>query len=202
MYSVRENQQNSIFSRLHWIQQLTRIKMQTKVTSQPDLEFQLNKKKMQGHRVEKDRERVKRERERVAPWLFLTLQQEQLSFFPSGGNKVTLACVRTGDRRSRRLWRRPLLTRAGTSRGDRSQELHTGGSWHHRSTCPKRRRVSTSFRRKPEWKSRRGGEVRCEKFPSSPVALLVLFCYSANPRARESEHEKVFPGDSSYYIWL
>lgn len=122
--------------------------------------------------------------------------------FPSGGNKVTLACVRTGDRRSRRLWRRPLLTRAGTSRGDRSQELHTGGSWHHRSTCPERCGVSTSFRRKPEWKSRRGWEVRSEKFPSSPVALLVLFCYSTNSHVRESEHEKLIPGDSSYYILL
>lgn len=49
--------------------------------------------------------------------------------FPSGGNKVTLACVRTGDRRSGRLrrWRRPLLTRAGVSRGDRSEELLTRG---------------------------------------------------------------------------
>lgn len=52
--------------------------------------------------------------------------------FPSGGNKVTLACARTGDRRSGRLrrWRRPLLTRAGVSRGDRSEELLTGGPWH------------------------------------------------------------------------
>lgn len=49
--------------------------------------------------------------------------------FPSGGNKVTLACVRTGDRRRGRLrrWRRPLLTRAGVSRGDRSEKLLTGG---------------------------------------------------------------------------
>ncbi len=49
--------------------------------------------------------------------------------FPSGGNKVTLARVRTGDRRSGRLrrWRRLLLTRAGVSRGDRSEELLTGG---------------------------------------------------------------------------
>lgn len=59
--------------------------------------------------------------------------------FPSGGNKVTLACARTGDRRSGRLqrWRRPLLTRAGVSRGDRSEELLTGGPLTHTQHLPR-----------------------------------------------------------------
>lgn len=97
--------------------------------------------------------------------------------FTSAGNKVTLASVRTGDRRSGwlRRWRRPLLTRAGVSRGDRSGGLLTGGPLTPRGTCPGTCSVSTSFYRKLEGKSRQG-----KKSSSSFLCLtsVTLDCYS------------------------
>lgn len=94
--------------------------------------------------------------------------------FPSGGNKVTLACVRTGDRRRGRLrrWRRPLLTRAGVSRGDRSEKLLTGGPWHHTAPAPGRCSISTFST--GTW-NRKAGRGRSYQFPFFPT-LLLLYC--------------------------
>lgn len=117
--------------------------------------------------------------------------------FPSGGNKVTLACARTGDRRSGRLrrWRRPLLTRAGVSRGDRSEELLTGGPWHTHSTCPGRCSVSTSFHRKLEWESREGEKLSASFLSRCSVTL---FCYSTNPHVKDRQRHQILirPGVS------
>lgn len=117
--------------------------------------------------------------------------------FPSGGNKVTLACVRTGDRRSGRLRHRcrPLLTRAAVSRGDRSEELLTGGPWHHAAPAPERCSVSTSFHRKLEWESSEG-----KKLPVSFLShcSVTLFCYSTNPHVKDRQRHKILirPGVS------
>lgn len=71
----------------------------------------------------------KREKPSGCSRTFLDVVAAAAVIFPSGGNKVTLACVRTGDRGSGRLqlWRRPLLTRAGVRRGDRNEELLAEG---------------------------------------------------------------------------
>lgn len=99
--------------------------------------------------IQKER---KGQREKPTGWplTFSDVVAAVAVIFPSGGNKVTLACVRTGDRRSGRLQSsgRPLLTRAGVSRGDRSEELLTGSPLTPHSTCPGRCSVSTSFHRK------------------------------------------------------
>lgn len=115
--------------------------------------------------------------------------------FPSGGNKVTLACVRTGDRRSGRLqrWRRPLLTRAGVSRGDRSEELLTGGPWHHTAPAP---RGAASAHLSTGSLNGEADRVRSYPLPSSPT--VTLFCYSTNPHVKDRQRHEILirPGAS------
>lgn len=100
--------------------------------------------------------------------------------FPSGGNKVTLACVRTGDRRSGRLrrWRRLLLTRAGVSRGDRSEELLTGGPWHH--TAPAPGDAASAHLSTGSWNGE-AGRGRSYPLPSTPTVLLLYFVIPLTP---------------------
>lgn len=126
----------------------------------------------------KDERKWQREKPTGCSLTFLDVVAAAAVIFPSGGNKVTLACVRTGDRRSGRLQRRrrPLLTRVGVSRGDRSEKLLTGGPWHHTAPAPPRDAASAHFfffQGKLEWRS--------YPFPSSPIVLLLYFVIPLTP---------------------
>lgn len=75
-------------------------------------------------------------------------------------------------------WRRPLLTRVGVSRGDRSKELLTGGSWHR--TAPGPRDAASAHLSTGNWNGN-AGTVRSCVFPSAPVVLLLYFAISLTP---------------------
>lgn len=93
-------------------------------------------------------------------------------------------------------WRRPLLTRAGVSRGDRSKELLTGGSWHH--TAPAPRDAASAHLSTGSWNGK-AGTVRSCVFSFRPCCSVTLFCYSTNPRMKDSQrHEILMRPDVSH----
>lgn len=77
----------------------------------------------------------------------------------------------------------PVLTRAAASKGDRSKELLTGGSWHPTTAAPERCSLSTSFHRevaikKKKKKSGKRGEVSFPSFLSHHAVAFFFFRYS------------------------
>lgn len=150
-------------------------------------------------RDKKKRER-KWQRERsqlVAPWLFPDRAAVAV-IFPSGGNKVTLARVRTGDRRSGRLRRsgRPLLTTASVSKGDRSEELLTGGPWHHTAPAPG---DAESAHHSTGSRNGKTGRVRSYLLPSSHCSLTWV-CYFTNLHVEDGQRHKTLIWPSVSHI--
>lgn len=93
-------------------------------------------------------------------------------------------------------WRRPLLTRAGVSRGDRSKELLTGGSWHR--TAPGPRDAASAHLSTGNWNGNAwDGKKLCVSF--RPCCSVTLFCYFTNPRVKDSQrHEILMRPDVSH----